>query len=142
MAFLFGDVALTFGALLLLLRKKMSETLPLSAAARMAGINKSLILQFDMPIYLPNPESTSVASYISSVNSVDIFTNEAATRQLAKNAVNFMKEGSRQMIYLGQVWKPLVLNSGHKWPQVIPAEEARSRSWSAYEAIGQPPAEN
>ncbi|KAI7761822.1 hypothetical protein LZL87_004129 [Fusarium oxysporum] len=60
--FLNETAAQTFGAIFLSLGKKVSSTLPLSAATGMAGVDKSLMLSFDMPLYLPNPDSTAVAS--------------------------------------------------------------------------------
>lgn len=57
----------------------------------MAGIDKSLFLSFDMPLYLPNPGSTAVASYISAVADLSIFSNEAETQKLAKEIIASMR---------------------------------------------------
>lgn len=57
----------------------------------MAGIDKSLVLSFDMPLYLPNPGSTAVASYISAVADLSIFFNEAENQKLAKEIIASMR---------------------------------------------------
>jgi hypothetical protein len=44
-----------------------------------------------MPLYLPNPGSTAVASYISAVADLSIFSNEAETQELAKEIIASMR---------------------------------------------------
>ncbi|KAF5563791.1 hypothetical protein FNAPI_2508 [Fusarium napiforme] len=83
--------AQTFCALLLSLRKKILPSLPLSAVARIAGVDKSLIISIDMPLYIPNPDSTAMASYVSSIAGIGFFANEADTRQLARGTASSMR---------------------------------------------------
>ncbi|KAF5674432.1 hypothetical protein FDENT_10008 [Fusarium denticulatum] len=168
MIFMSEDAARVFGALLIALRKKVSESMPLSAAAQMAGIDKSLVLSFDMPLYLPKPDSSDVALYARSITNIAIFNNEAATRQLARETLAFMKSQSWQpstglgiqysrvpsggfvpielvadkLTHLGQAWKPLVLEEGYEWPQVISANDVGQLSWDDYDQIGQHPEDN
>ncbi|KAJ9429641.1 hypothetical protein FOXG_11032 [Fusarium oxysporum f. sp. lycopersici 4287] len=134
------DTAQIFGHLLLILRNKVSQSLPLSAATRMAGISKSLVPVFDMPLYLPNPDSTALASYISSIADMRVFNNLADARTLTRETANFMKSQDWQpsaglamqynriitpgegffpmqviadkLTHLGQSWKPLITKQG------------------------------
>ncbi|KAH7494257.1 hypothetical protein FOMA001_g239 [Fusarium oxysporum f. sp. matthiolae] len=140
MVFLSEDTAQIFGHLLLILRNKVSQSLPLSAATRMAGISKSLVPVFDMPLYLPNPDSTALASYISSIADMRVFNNLADARTLTRETANFMKSQDWQpsaglamqynriitpgegffpmqviadkLTHLGQSWKPLITKQG------------------------------
>ncbi|KAF5619054.1 hypothetical protein F52700_11914 [Fusarium sp. NRRL 52700] len=164
MVFMSEDAARNFGGLFIHLRKKVSESMPLSAAAQMAGIDKSLVLSFDMPLYLPKPDSTVLASYVRSIANISIFNNEADTRRLAREIMEFMKSQSWQpsiglaiqytrlltpegrfvpmeavadkLTHLGRAWKPLVLEDGHKLPQAICAHDVGQLSWDAYDQIG------
>ncbi|TVY69394.1 hypothetical protein Focb16_v000246 [Fusarium oxysporum f. sp. cubense] len=123
-----------------------------------------------MPLYLPNPGSTAVASYISAVADLSIFSNEAETQKLAKEIIASMRsenwwpsaglaiqyerpvtpaEGfvpiqivADKLTHLGQLWKPLTVSNGHKWPPVISAEDARKLRWESYDQIGQPSQDN
>ncbi|KAM5379748.1 hypothetical protein ACJA88_005176 [Fusarium oxysporum] len=140
MVFLSEDTAQIFGHLLLILRNKVSQSLPLSAATRMAGISKSLVPVFDMPLHLPNPDSTALASYISSIADMRVFNNLADARTLTRETANFMKSQDWQpsaglamqynriitpgegffpmqviadkLTHLGQSWKPLITKQG------------------------------
>ncbi|SCO80459.1 uncharacterized protein FRV6_04672 [Fusarium oxysporum] len=140
MVFLSEDTAQIFGHLLLILRNKVSQSLPLSAATRMAGISKSLVPVFDMPLYLPNPDSTALASYISSIADMRVFNNLADARTLTRETANLMKSQDWQpsaglamqynriitpgegffpmqviadkLTHLGQSWKPLITRQG------------------------------
>ncbi|KAF5582930.1 hypothetical protein FPCIR_9247 [Fusarium pseudocircinatum] len=78
---------------------KITPSLPLSAVIRMAGIHKSFVISIDMPLYVPNPDSIAMASYVSSITNIRFFANEADTRQLAKETVSTMK---------GLGWQPSV----------------------------------
>lgn len=165
MVFVDETAAQTFCALLLSLRKKFTPSLSLSAAARMAGIDKSFIMSIDMPLCIPNAESTAMASYVSSIANIGFFANEADTRQLAKDTVSAMRGLGWQptaglairyqravtlaesfvpaqvvpdkLTYLGQPWKPLNVVNGKEWAQIILADEARTLRWEGYDAIGQ-----
>ncbi|RBQ71630.1 hypothetical protein FVER14953_09757 [Fusarium verticillioides] len=170
MIFTSQEVARVFGKLLIQLRKKVSESMPLSAAAQMAGIDKSLVLSFDMPLYFPKPGSSDVALYVRSVTNIAIFNSEAATRQLAQETITFMSSRGWQpstglnirysrlfttakgfvpielvadkLTHLGQAWKPLVVEEGDEWPQVISANDVRQLNWDDYDQIGQHPEDN
>ncbi|KAF5713704.1 hypothetical protein FMUND_7773 [Fusarium mundagurra] len=170
MIFMSEDAARIFGELFIHLRKEVAEDMPLSAAAQMAGIDKSLVLSFDMPLYLPKPDSTAVAEIVRSTADINIFNDEADTRRLAQETIAFMESQSWQpstgldirhsrlfypagafvqmevvadkLTHLGRVFKPLLLEEGRKWPQVIAADDARQLDWDAYDQIGQPPEGN
>ncbi|KAF5536374.1 hypothetical protein FPHYL_12999 [Fusarium phyllophilum] len=103
-----------------------------------AGISKSLVMSIDMPLLIPHPESTAIASYVASVSNMSIFSVEEDARMLARDTANFIKsqEGflpvrvvEGKLINLGQSWKPPTATNGHKWAQVISAEDARTLSW-------------
>ncbi|KAF4949636.1 hypothetical protein FGADI_8699 [Fusarium gaditjirri] len=165
MVFLSKGAAQMFGHLLFILRKKISESLPLSAAARMAGIDKSFVMSYDMPLYIPNPDSTALASYISAITGVGIFAKEADTRQLARETVSSMKARGWQpsaglaiqyqrpvtpteafvpvqdvpdkLKHLGEARKPLMTVNTWQRPQVISASDVRNLSWENYYQIGE-----
>ncbi|KAF5687604.1 hypothetical protein FCIRC_2310 [Fusarium circinatum] len=167
MIFLSDDAAQMFGHLLLILRKRISPSLPLSAAARMAGIGKSLVLSVDLPLLIPYPDSTAMASYVTSISNMSIFGNMNDARVLARDTTNFMKsqgwedsaglaiqyervltppEGflpvrvvADKLTHLGQPLKPAVIFEGRKWPQVIAADALRQLGWDAFDQIGQAP---
>ncbi|KAF5578270.1 hypothetical protein FPANT_10053 [Fusarium pseudoanthophilum] len=149
--------AQTFCALLLSLRKKILPSLPLSAVARIAGVDKSLIISIDMPLYIPNPDSTAMASYVSSITGIGFFANDADTRQLARDTassmraqgwkptarlpVQFQRETTQaegrvpmevvadRLTHLGEARKPLMTINTWKRPQVISAGDVRNLSW-------------
>ncbi|KAF5538528.1 hypothetical protein FMEXI_9397 [Fusarium mexicanum] len=167
MIFMSEDAARIFGELFIRLRKEVAEAMSLSAAAQMAGIDESLVLSFDMPLYLPKPDSTAVTLYVESIRTIEVFNNEADTRRLAQETITFMESQSwrpsaglgirhsrffypprafvrmevvaDKLTRLGRALKPLVLKEGRKCPQVIAAEDVRNLSWAAYDQIGQPP---
>ncbi|CCT61640.1 uncharacterized protein FFUJ_01885 [Fusarium fujikuroi IMI 58289] len=170
MVFLDKNVAQTFGGLLCTLRKRLSESLPLSAAARMAGIDKSLVMSFDMPLCIPNPGSTALSAYISVVSEMDVFHQDTEMRSLARETVlsmrkqdyrptaglpvRFLRETTQaeswvpmevmadKLTYLGEARKPLDTVNTWRRPQVISASNVRSLPWDNYDQIGETPAED
>ncbi|VTT62388.1 unnamed protein product [Fusarium fujikuroi] len=139
MVFLSDDAAQMFGHLLLILRNRVSESLPVSEAARMAGISKSLIISIDLPLFIPYPDSTAMAFYLTSISNMSIFNNmddRALTLPEGFLSVHVIED---KLIHLGQSWKPLTTTNRHKWAQVISAEEARTLRWEDYDAINQAP---
>ncbi|KAF5627645.1 uncharacterized protein FTJAE_9190 [Fusarium tjaetaba] len=66
-------------------------SLPLTVAAYMAGIGKSLVMSLDMPLLIPYPDSTAMASYFTSISDMSIFSNVNDARVLARDTANFMK---------------------------------------------------
>ncbi|KAF5971404.1 hypothetical protein FBULB1_9247 [Fusarium bulbicola] len=137
MIFLSDDAAQMFGHLLLILRKRISPSLPLSAAARMAGIGKSL---------------TAMASYVTSISGMSIFSNTNDAHVLARDTANFMKSqdwevSSGLAIQYERVLtppegflpplKPAVIFEERKWSQVIAADALGQLGWDAFDRIGQ-----
>ncbi|KAF5231106.1 hypothetical protein FANTH_13531 [Fusarium anthophilum] len=167
MVFLSDDAAQVFGHLLLILRKRISPSLPLSAVARMTGIGKSLVLSTDLPLLIPYPDSTDMASYVTSISGMSILSNTNDAHVLARDTANFMKlqdwevssglaiqyervlappEGflpvrvvADKLTHLGQPLKPAVIFEGRKWPQVIAADALGQLGWDAFDQIGQTP---
>ncbi|KAF5611841.1 uncharacterized protein FSUBG_1868 [Fusarium subglutinans] len=137
------------------------------ASARIVGIGKSLVLSIDMPLLIPYPDSTAMASYVTSISGMLIFSNTNDARVLARDTANFMKsqdwedsaglaiqyervlappEGflpvrvvADKLTDLGQPLKPAVIFEGRKWPQVIAADALRQLGWDAFDQIGQTP---
>ncbi|PNP77757.1 hypothetical protein FNYG_08838 [Fusarium nygamai] len=108
----------------------------------MAAIGKSLVLSIDMPLLIPYPGSTAMASYVTSTGNMSIFNGMDDARVLARDSANFMKsQGWKASAGLAssQPWKPVVIHQGRKWPQVIAADDVRQLGWDAYDQIGQPP---
>ncbi|KAF4483596.1 hypothetical protein FAGAP_11643 [Fusarium agapanthi] len=104
-------------------------------------------MSIDIPLCIPNPDSTAIASYVSSVADIGLIANEANTRKLARDIVSFMRVQGWQPTAgpVIQYQRPVVPAEsftpvqGENWAQVISAEDARSLSWEDYDAIGQAP---
>jgi hypothetical protein len=77
----------------------MSQSLPLSEAARMAGIGKSLVMSIDMPLLIPHPESTAIASYVASISNMSIFSVKEDAHVLARDTANFYEVTGSGGIY-------------------------------------------
>ncbi|RKL30448.1 hypothetical protein BFJ72_g11561 [Fusarium proliferatum] len=163
MVFLSDDAAQMFGHLLLILRSRVSESLPVSETARMAGISKSLIISIDLPLFIPYPGSTAMAFYLTCISNMSIFNNMDDARILTQDTAKFiipqdwrtfarltsikraltLPEGflsvhviEDKLIHLGQSWKPLTTTNRHKWAQVISAEDACAFSWVMLKGTG------
>ncbi|KAG5767991.1 hypothetical protein H9Q72_004308 [Fusarium xylarioides] len=57
----------------------------------MAGISKSLVMSIDMPLLIPHPGSTAMASYVTFISNMSIFNDMDDARVLARDTANFMK---------------------------------------------------
>ncbi|EWG50579.1 hypothetical protein FVEG_16655 [Fusarium verticillioides 7600] len=112
MAFLTPGAAQMIGHVLFIVRKRGSESMRLSEAARMAGISKSLIISIDLPLFIPYPDSTAMASYVTSISNMSIFNNMDDAQGFL--SVHVIED---KLIHLGQSWKPLTTTNRHKWAQ-------------------------
>ncbi|KAM0559446.1 hypothetical protein ACHAPJ_004476 [Fusarium lateritium] len=62
--------------------------------AKVAGIDRSLILTMDMALHLPDLGFTAAMSLIKSITSIPIFTNDDNARELATKASRFLRQNN------------------------------------------------
>ncbi|KAJ4261504.1 hypothetical protein NW762_006929 [Fusarium torreyae] len=94
MVFLSENAAQSFGTLVTNIREKTGSDISLGTMAKLAGIDRSLILTMDMALHLPGLGSTAAMSLIKSITSIPIFTNDDDARELATKTSRFLRQNN------------------------------------------------